>query len=383
MNRSLPGFNRRLRHTVNKRSSGRGGRPMMGMRVGHRFNPTTKSSWIRLIAEEHTSYDGSFVPYFEYTEHFAKTRTNKGFICSRTWEEDFKGDLKSNGNCIGCLELGIPQGSGEKARDAARDVSIRRMSAFLALHLADYHDVEAHDDRGRPLTYREENKWHKKGDPIMRRVECTGRGCRECLARRPKVFGKLVHWSVGGGHLGQISAFADSLEMKCKNCNGKLEAVMFCCPACNEILLDLTDSRNDTMTDEDILAVVGKPVNCRHCRHLDFPKPLFECDSCQNPRSTSLFDVSFCIKKTSDQIPKLFFEDHRLEDIPKDLAAMLPVDKDGNPRNILHRIFTPDDMRRQCDVLQVRNPFGDDPSQERYTGYDDPGADEGDDLDVH
>ena len=383
MSKATKALTQRLRGSVRKRSSSHGGRPMIGMRIGHRFQVPTRPTMVHLIPEEHIGYDGSTIPYFEYVEHFTKTRSNSGFVCSREWKEDHAGKLGGKGNCIGCYELDIPEGSWDKGRNAVKDVSNRRMASFLLLHLADYHEVQACDARGNPLSYDEDSKYHHKGDPILRRALCTGRGCKECKARNPKVFGKLLHWSVGSGHLQAISAFADDLELKCRSCHGRLEPVMFTCDECGQIVLDLSDPNCD-LTDDDVLSVTSQPMRCKECRHLDYVNPVFECDTCKDPKPTSLFDVSFAIKKTTDNIPQLFFADSRVEDIdelPEEVLEMLPVDKEGEPRNILHRIFSSDDFKRQTDVLKVRNPFGDGgPDTERYDDRDKSKDDRRDDM---
>ncbi len=348
-------LNQRMRGKVKTRNKASGGgKPLLGLRYGARWTPSTKWSWVHLWPEKHTGFNGADTPYFEYMEHFSKTRNNQGSVCSREWVEDDRGVRKSFGNCVGCYELDIAEGDGEKGDRAVSDISLRPLAAFTGVHLADYHLVEVTDrETGRVVTYKKGNKWHKQGDPIMRRVPCIGRGCEHCQARAEKVFGKYIHWSLGTGHFGALSNFVGDLAHTCAKCGDNLVEMIYMCPNCSHKILDLTPSAGNTMTDDAIYDMVSQPCKCRNCGKSMLPRPIYECEGCKNPQPLGLFDVSFQVRKTSDEFPKLDFGTVRQEPIPEDLMEMFPKG------NILHRVFKGDPIRKQMKVFNLgKNPFG-------------------------
>ena len=379
------GFAQQLRGQSRRRGVGRGGKALLSLRFGHRWSPGPTPSWVRLIPESHVIFDGTTAPYFEYLEHFA-ARTNKGFICGRGWKEVDNGrggyDLVGNGDCCGCLELDIPQGTSEWGPNHVKDVSFARKAAFLGLHLEDYHMVEARDRRGNILTYELDTRYHKKGDTIMRRVLCERRNCKFCKERYDKVFGKLIHWSIGGGHLKGLSSFADELERECKYCGEELEAQMYLCPTpgCENTLLDMQECEYN---DDQLLDITSRPLVCQQCNNMVMMAPIYDHRhnvECRDPKPTELFDVDIYVKKVGGgkgSFPVLDFVKHRVGEVDESVVELLPTNKDDERVDVLHRIFKQDPIKQQCDVLNMKDPFGTADDHSKAYGKPDDTPDEG------
>ena len=335
-------------------------KPMLHLRYGGRLKLTPSPQWIRLVKEVHKAFDGSDVPFFEYVEHFAK-RTNRGFVCSRVYKQlaNTRGDYVTTGTgqCAGCHELGIPEGAWDFGPNPPKDLARRAMSGFLALSCEPHHLVESRDQQGRLRVYERDSRWGKKGDPIMERVLCAGRGCEPCAERADETFGKLMHWSVGSGHFSAISSFADDLERECRDCGGELAPQAYHCPQCGERLIDM---RSTTLTDEQLADATSLPCKCGSCHRTILMRAVFLCSGCKDPVPTSLFDVEVYVKKITPPgggFPVLQFVKHRVCEISDELQALLPVDKEGRPRKVLHRVFAADPLPDQCRVLNIENPF--------------------------
>lgn len=358
---SAVGFENRTRRRAFQRQqrASRSGKPMTIFRFRNRFKPPENDrTWIRLIPESHMAFDGTTEPYHERVEHFysrGRGRGGQSFICSKVWKETREGELEGSGKCILCKEV----------EDGANNISVRQLDAFLLVHLDWYYLVQAVDKKGNALTYQNDTKYSKKGDPIMTRVwqeadddelkflKITRRELRKC----EKVFGCLKHWSVGTRFLGTLSSKIDDLMRHC-TCGGNLQVAVWECQHCNEEVFDLTDDGKHLSGDMTVKqanqAAMGE-YRCPFCGHTDFLRAVRDCDSCADPEHIRIWDVDLEVGRVgSDTQSQLMVYNHRYCELDERVEDLVP------DRDRLHRVFAPDSLKFQADQLGVRNPYGED-----------------------
>ena len=335
-------FGQRIRgYTTRRSESSGGGKTLLSVRWHGRWRPpqnvTTK---FRLMPGAYTGFEGEENEYFQYVEHFV-ARSKRGFICSKQYQI-VDGNLTTiGGKCLGCAE-----------RDSgAEDVSWSLRHAFNGIHLAWYHLDPVTDDNGKPIFYK---TGERKGEQIMRKVECEGRRCAYCKDDVEKVYGKKVHWSIGSGHLNDLAGFVSEIEKDCASCGeGRLEEVTYECSECGYIFIDIATT---DLEDKAIASYVAHKRECPECQSVDYPMRQFECDQCQDPESTSVFDCTLEIKRQGEgtqstiQIPRW-----ACEELPAELDDTIVV----SPRQF-KRVFTPDPFDIQAKILKIRNPYSED-----------------------
>jgi len=371
---------RRMRQKAHRQKTRKSNVPLLGFRYNNRLTIPKYFTKVKLIKGVYKDFSGEIVPYHERVDHFS-ARVKAGFICSRKWVIDEEGYLSGSGNCLCCELLCIPQNDSRKGPDAVNHMSFRPLKAFLLYHVEEYHIVEATDKDGKVQVHKKDSpenfKWpYKKGDPIMRRVVCEKIGCDHCKENYEKVLGSVVHWSLGGDHYAALCAFADDVERKCFNCReGQLEALIYTCPECDNIVLDLTPEGDTRMNRDELAAAVADYYKCPHCQRDIMLEPIWECDNCKDPKPTDLFDIIFEVKKVGDERPTLSFGRIWYDDLPDEMTEMKPKD------DKLERVFRPDGTAYQAKRLDVRNPFKD--GEDASENYDDPDGsvpDDDDDL---
>jgi len=298
-------------------------------------NVTTK---FRLLPGAYVGFEGEENEYFQYVDHFV-ARSKRGFICSKQYQI-IDGNLTSTGGkCLGCKE-----------RDGgADDISWSLKHAFNGVHLVWYHLEPVIDDNGKPMLYKHGDR---KGEQIMRKIECEGRRCPHCKDGLEKVFGKQVHWSIGSGHLNDLAGFVSEIEKDCANCGeGRLEEISYECSNCGFVFIDMNTTEMDNAA---IASYVSHKRECPECKTKDYPMRQFECDVCQDPESTSIFDCTLEIKRQGEntnstiQIPRW-----TKEDLPDNLDPKI----DLKPFQF-KRVFSPDPFDIQAKILKIRNPYG-------------------------
>lgn len=375
------GFENRTRKRAFQRQqrASRSGRPMTIFRIRNRFKPPENDrTWIRLIPESHQAFDGVTEPYHERMEHFYSRGQNKGgqsFICSKIWKENADGELEGSGKCILCKEID----------EGARNISARQLDAFLLVHLDWYYLVQAVDKKGNHLTYDNDTKFHKKGDPIMTRVwqEADDEELkrlkinRRQLKKHEKVFGCLMHWSVGTRFLGTLSSKIDDLMRYC-TCGGRLEVAVWECAHCHEEVFDMTeDGKNlpGELTAKQANQAALEEYRCPFCGKVDFLQPIRDCDNCADPEPLRLWDVDLEVGRVgSSTQSQLMVYDHKYCELDERVVELVP------DRDRLHRVFAPDSLDFQSKQLGVRNPYGEDARRhiEDRDGQDDQDADDDD-----
>jgi hypothetical protein len=365
-------FGQYVRGYVSKRQeamSKLGGRNL-GVRFGNRFDvPTNHAAKIRLIPGQYKVFDGTIQPFYQFVQFFT-VRTKKSFISSKEFKI-IEGDLKAvGGKCHGWdqyqkeIEEGIE-------RDK-RSISMRILHAFTGIHLAWFHLVTVEDDKGKPMRYK---RGERKGEVIKEKVLCEGRRCSMCRDKIDKVFGKKVHWSLGSGFLELLGGTVADISQDCKGCGaGRLETVGWECEECGHLVVDESDSR---LTDEEINEITCHPYTCRainpdtdkECGHRGFLAKLTECDNCQNPKPTDIWDVDIEVKKVGDP-PKVTIQIPRwtLTELDEELLKMAEPYK-------FERIFGSDPLDKQAEFLKIKNTHRGDAG--RFTrDYDDKAEDE-------
>lgn len=299
-------------------------------------------------------FEGEENEYFQYVDHFV-ARSKRSFICSKQYKI-VDGSLTTiGGKCLGC----------EERDNGAEDVSWSLKHAFNGIHLAWYHLAPVFDDRNNPVCYKHGDR---QGEQVMNRVECEGRRCKYCKDGLEKIFGKKVHWSIGSGHLNELAGFITEIERDCANCGGILEEAAYECAECGTLYLDMLSTDLD---DKAITSFVSRKHECPECKHVGYPLRQFECNGCQDPESTSIFDCTLEIKRQGEgtqsrlQIPRWYEED---------LPADLDPDIDTKPSQF-KRVFAPDPFEVQAKILKINNPYGAGDPDDHAKDYGDAGAD--------
>jgi hypothetical protein len=221
-----------------------------------------------------------------------------------------------------------------------------------------YHLEPVVDDKGKEVLY---SKGDRKGEQVLRKVECEGRRCKFCTEKLEKTFGKKVHTSLGTGHLQDLSGIVTEIEKDCVNCGGQgtLIESIYECSKCANPLIDL----NKTDLDQKaIQSLISHTMECS-CGHRDYPLRQLECSECKDPRPLSLFDCDVEIKRqgegtnSSIQVPRWVHTE-----LSKELAEM------AKPWPF-KRIFAPDSFEWQAKVLKIRNPYGDTKQEDHASDY--------------
>lgn len=345
-------FGARVRSYVSQ-SSNRG-RMGSGRALGIRFNnwfrpPKNKTTKIRLLPGAYEGFDGVENEYFMYVEHWCE-RSRKSILCSKEYKMEGGDVMAIGGKCLACDEI---------ERDAG-DVGWRLLHAFNAIHLAYYHLEPVLGDDGKEM-FRERDG---KKEQVFRKVVCEGRRCEHCRKGLEKVFGKKVHWSIGTGHLGDLSGFVDEIEKDCANCGGQgtIEVVSYECSKCGEVVIDMNDTE---LNDGEIRKIISQPHTCRECKNRDLLLEQKECSKCDDPEPLSIFDCDLEIKRTGEgtnstiQIPR-WTATEMSEEMVKEFGRPYPF----------HEIFKGDPFKIQAKVLKVKNPYEDE--ADKHTGsYDD------------
>lgn len=364
------GRNFRRKMMDRKARQGKGGKPMTIFRVRNRFKPPKNdATWIRLVPGDYAGFDGSQQPFFEYIEHFNAT-VNRGTICSKVWRESADGEVSGDGKCIPCREID----DGD-----SKNISWRRMAAFLLLHLDWYYLIPATDENGNELKYKRDSKFHKEGDTIFNRVhesDAIKEFGRARVKRYDKVYGNLMHWSMGTNHLLVLSAKIDDLESECK-CGGSLETLLWECSHCGHEIFDLTEDGNCEYGRQELNQITARPYRCPSCDRVDMLEPIRDCDTCKNPKPLQLWDVDILVGREGEGAQsQLIVRRHKNIDVDERCADLLP------DRDILHRVFAGDSLEYQSKVMKIANPFKSAEARRHVEEYDGETGDSADDDDI-
>jgi hypothetical protein len=364
------------------------GGPMSIFQNKHRFRPPSPNpkrpldpvepARIQIIPGSYKAFDGSPVPYFEYVEHFSG-RLQRGSICSKVWSEDDECDVHGSGKCIPCYEREhMPDGT----KTADMPYSWRRLNGFLALHKAWYYLIPATTEKGEVITYQRDTKFHKKDDVIFDRVhedEALAKYGRGKIKKEgwERVWGNLVHWSLGINHLLILSAKIADLQKEC-SCGGKIDFPIWECPECDGEVLDLLGKHKD-LTKTEVNEYTSDQVQCPHCKKEVMLIGVPDCNKCQDPNPLKLWDVDLFVRRegTGTQSTLVISGHEFVEELEPELQELLPM------KEFLHRVFAPDSLDKQAERYKCSNPYKAADAKRETTDYDKPdgASDEGEDVD--
>ncbi len=218
------------------------------------------------------------------------------------------------------------------------------------------------------LTYKRDSQYHKTGDVIFNRVQESeaykeyGRGAikREGYDR---VFGNLMHWSLGTNHLLVLSAEIDNLENECK-CGGEIETMTWECRKCGAEVFDLTEEGDCEYTRQEVNQIITKPVHCKACDETSMLVPIRECSQCKDPKPLQLWDVDLCVGREGERAQsQLIVRRHKHVEIDERCVDLIPKN------DILHRVFAGDSLEYQSKAMKIPNPFKRDDARRHTQEY--------------
>lgn len=161
---------------------------------------------------------------------------------------------------------------------------------------------------------------------------------RKTLAKNPDedtAFFRKKFLQVGPTHYDNLLTIIDKAKEICF-CGGRLDIAGYECESCGAEMLDMNDPN---LTIEDVNRYGDGKRRCSHCRHLGFPVPTQECDSCDNPRPHRFDQVVAKVKKSGqgpqtviqidDVISITEFEMDNRERVVAVDEEGLPIEEDG------------------------------------------------------
>lgn len=338
-------------------------------------------------------FDGVKLPYYVYAKHRKDRGKEKGVygVCNAGFkgtDDEYEANDTGDKDCVFCYL----QEKGDKSIDR------RIMAAWPVVHLAPYHNVQATDRNKEPIFY---SKGKNKGQPIMERRECEGKGCEHCANDEELVAFSSRYIELSPNFVDQIRNIDADLSRACANCReGDIEVTALVCEDCGKSLVDMTN-----VGEEEYESLMQGELTCKKCGHRGVPLEDVECSNCEDAKPTSFADVVLFLTKTGEgtssamalKHPKnpskpgwMYRDDFEYEG---EQVAWFDTDEDEaegkftyvdevkdllNPFDFSHMIGTgPEDLSNQAKRLQVSNPFdggggdndddgdGDDPPQRR------------------
>jgi len=322
-------------------------KPWLNIRFGKRFNPpigSVKPALIRLIPGNYVGYDKASVPYFEYADHFNAT-VKKGHVCSRIWKRDTDGELYSEGKCVSCYMI----------EDGSKNTSVRHAKAFSIVHYDWYYEIPKFEKNGRTVKYTRNTKDHKAGDVIyhlVNKATAIKDIGRANLKKYDKVFGQILHWSLGPMHYDQVTAALSEVEREC-TCGGRIEIPVYECPECGYEALDLTDESSEELSNEEIYNIVTEFYDCPKCKNVVELMPVKFCDKCDKAESVQIWDVDFEVYKTGEATQsQIHISRYYVQEPDERVLPLLDKHEDN-----LHRAFCGDPIDYQLKMLKVKDPW--------------------------
>jgi predicted Zn-ribbon and HTH transcriptional regulator len=115
-----------------------------------------------------------------------------------------------------------------------------------------------------------------------------------------KVFGRVGYLELGPGHAGQLIDIASQVSNTCAMCveDGKKPAKLFVskysCAGCKHVVIDIETTDK---TAKDLEQVSIAPHKCNKCGFVGLLDISYECERCDEPRSSEIFDVVLPLAK--------------------------------------------------------------------------------------
>ena len=233
-------------------------------------------------------FEGSEQPYYVSAKHRKDRGNDKAVwgVCTAGWkdtdDEDEANDV-GDGDCVFCYL----QSKGDRSIDR------RIMANWPVVHLAPYHIVQAEDRDGNLLYYKQ---GPNKGQPIMERQECQGKGCEFCRNEDEMVYGANRYIELSPNFLKHVQDMDADLSRACSNCReGEIEPTALLCPECGKSLVDLS-----TVSEEQYETLSVSFMTCKNCGHKGVPIEDVECSNCDDPKPTGFNDVVLFLTKEGE-----------------------------------------------------------------------------------
>ena len=231
---------------------------------------------------------GTEQPYYVNARHRKDRGNDKAVwgVCTSGWkdtdDEDEANDL-GDGDCVFCYL----QGKGDRSIDR------RVMANWPVVHLTSYHLVQATDRDDNLLYYKQ---GPRKGQAIMERQECQGKGCVYCKNEDEMVYGSNRYIELSPNFLKHIQDIDADLSRACSNCrDGEIEPTALLCPECGKSLVDL-----ESVTEEQAANMAVSFMTCKNCGHKGVPIEDVECSNCDDPKPTGFNDVVLFLTKEGE-----------------------------------------------------------------------------------
>jgi hypothetical protein len=332
-----------VRQERNKKGQGKGWRGTWRDRLEIPKTLMPKEGGFLLTAGEYpdrrkesqvTGEQPPILPY--HARHIHTMTTVKGKYFKHTCQVYHDG-----GSCLSCEEFarGNKKVDGNRKQKSAP----RSMYSINAIEFNLFAEEPIKDKDGRVVRHDEDHPQglYKRGDPRMRwEVIASMKDRRAILQNKSGLAedvadGAIRLWrksflEVGSGHLACIDTIAQKAAEFCK-CGGNLERVGFRCSNddCGHVFADL---REDDIGADLLEKFDTQREVCPNCGNDDYPVPIHECDSCDQPEPYEWDEVIVWAHKSGEGAQTTIIID-RVEPVDSyrlpDGSAIVELDKDG------------------------------------------------------
>lgn len=193
------------------------------------------------------------------------------------------------------------------AEKGDRRVSSRYLYSFNCIEFGLFQRVPKRDKKGKIVLAERDTKSYKRGEPILVWEAVTKpRDVKEVMAdlddllklgeeneEEGVVLARKRYIEVGKGHRENIVEIDNEASKMCR-CGGNLSPVEFGCEACDHEIAHVIE---DNLGPEEAASFAESRQRCPACGHVGLPIVRTECDSCDDPRPLSAFDVVAYLKK--------------------------------------------------------------------------------------
>lgn len=234
------------------------------------------SAKVRFIKNEITIEvpygDGIDTDLFSYKEHWinrpSKDGKRKGFnmICST--------DTDKQGRCLSCHYAS----AGKKHISPFRIMTPLQLIDYTVGHL------KPNDDSSKKPRF----------EPCTMSRPCKG----SCEKDMDMTIAGARMLTLGPSHLSHLGEFQEHIGKTCRSCGGDIHVVSFDCPACEGEIVSADDLTE--WSPKEINEFSGREGSCSHCDYEGTPEEVIDCESCDNPERTEIYNVDVHIKKAGE-----------------------------------------------------------------------------------
>jgi hypothetical protein len=245
------------------------------------------------------------VPWFEATEHYHATM-KKSTICSAGVA---RMDKKRAKPCRGCdishedynERKRIANEKGLKSVEHPNRISMSSKWVFLVLDMAWFFKGNRLDEHGRVQVNKNTGQAYTdwiKYDQNHHNEYLYASGEAQRNGKQVEMrHGMVQTWPLGFNQFGTINGWADVVQKHCRSCGNQncVQTAGFSCGTCN------APTNDSSLPPNELKQLVSKPLRCRHCGTVDYPKPIMSCAYCPNPVPANLYDVDMQVQQTKVQ----------------------------------------------------------------------------------